>query len=146
MAKTINVISCVGQSNPHHRSRRDMSRVYMDDSTPFMGFRKAGTCYTLRSHKSSPPLDPYNASNQSVLLSQTRKKRCTRYQIHRNTGTESRRTWAAHPQFTPFFRRCFPLCFLGGKGLGCTTAPRSQAHQANFAVVWLSAINASWIR
>jgi hypothetical protein len=66
----------------------------MDDSAPFMGFHKAGTCYTPRSHKSSLPQDPYNASNQSVLLFQTRKKNMHmlsdapeyRYRIKPNLG------------------------------------------------------------
>jgi hypothetical protein len=115
MAKTINVISCVGQSNPHHRSRRDMSRVYMDDSTPFMGFRKAGTCYTLRSHKSSPPLDPYNASNQSVLLSQNTKEKMHtlsdtpeyRYRITPNLGRSS----SVHAVLPPVL----PTVLLGWK-------------------------------
>jgi hypothetical protein len=32
-------------------------------TAPFIGFRKAGTCYTLHPHKSYWPLDPYDASD-----------------------------------------------------------------------------------
>jgi hypothetical protein len=115
MATAISAIPCLGQSihitglGGHEPCLHGLTRRLLWDSARLvLAIHYAPT-------KSCCHWTHMMPRTQSVLLFQTRRKICTCSQTHRNTGKESRRTWARLSSVHTVLPPVLPTVLLGSK-------------------------------